>query len=585
MSFLGYGEAAVRLQRDWNLDPQSLPFASHVRAQALVSLVQKGLLYHELEQTVDQARHTDLEKITYGNPTVTTEASYFFGPDAAFSDKAPDCHFEQRAESLTTARSRHLRETAANGLASSEDGVQPPAKKSRKNGIENGDAMEIDQNGHGPGLGPGLGTANMTTTTMNARNARTASPQRRATTNGQSVAIQVDKVTELGRSETEFISPGSAVLSCVWNPVDPTALALKTEALCQIWSVTRNHQPHSPLPMDDDSLMSDITTTAWSPKGEYLATGSFDGHVAIWTVRGALVRRMHPIGQGAIFRLRWNDDGSYLLGLTGDGERLTIVVWNTKTGFALNNIRKVPIRALFYVVWTGHSDFVIGGYQTLQKYEVRNDDGLPFGIFGDEAIVLAKSDGGGLLATSSESGYVKLWDSTNRGLLNVIAHPSHLICMEWQPLAHSRQALDKSSVRILATGSEDGIVRLWNGRAPGGVPLHRFELGSPIHALAFSPDGFFIAAASFGKVMIWNAEGGGLPRAFWTAKSATDQRRGVSNMIKQDPGHEDSSWVGTSPNSGEWPDEQLADLSLSWDADGKRLACGVGKQVAIIKFG
>jgi hypothetical protein len=51
------------LQRDWNLDPQSLPFASHVRAHALVSLVQKGLLYHELEQTVDQARHTDLERI------------------------------------------------------------------------------------------------------------------------------------------------------------------------------------------------------------------------------------------------------------------------------------------------------------------------------------------------------------------------------------------------------------------------------------------------------------------------------------------------------------------------------------------
>jgi WD40 repeat protein len=124
------------------------------------------------------------------------------------------------------------------------------------------------------------------------------------------------------------------------------------------------------------------------------------------------------------------------------------------------------------------------------------------------------------------------------------------------------------------------MVRLWNGRAIGGAPLHKFELGSPILALAFSPDGFFIAAASFGKLMIWNAEDGGLPRAWWTAKNAMDQRRGTANAIKQDPGHEDPAWIEASTNGGEWPDEQVADLSLSWDADGKKLAYGVGRHVS-----
>ncbi|KAH0548306.1 hypothetical protein GP486_008000, partial [Trichoglossum hirsutum] len=183
------------------------------------------------------------------------------------------------------------------------------------------------------------------------------------------------------------------------------------------------------------------------------------------------------------------------------------------------------------------------------------------------------------LPRSGAHGASQLWDSTNRELLAPIAHPSQPVCLEWQPLAHPRQAQDKSSVRILATGSEDGIVRLWNGRAPGAGPLHRFELGSPIFAIAFSPDGYFIAAASFGKLMIWNAEEGGLPRAWWTLKNATDQRRGVTNPIKQDPGGDDPSWPEpSSPNGEEWPDEQFVDPSLSWDADGKRLAYGVGKQ-------
>ena len=51
---LGLGEAAVMLQRAWNEDPQSLPFAPHIKTHALVSLVQKGLHYHELEQSIDK---------------------------------------------------------------------------------------------------------------------------------------------------------------------------------------------------------------------------------------------------------------------------------------------------------------------------------------------------------------------------------------------------------------------------------------------------------------------------------------------------------------------------------------------------
>ena len=52
----GHGEAAVMLQRAWNPNPQSLPFARYIKSHALVSLVQKGLHYHEIEQSLDQAR-------------------------------------------------------------------------------------------------------------------------------------------------------------------------------------------------------------------------------------------------------------------------------------------------------------------------------------------------------------------------------------------------------------------------------------------------------------------------------------------------------------------------------------------------
>jgi hypothetical protein len=55
----GHGDAAVSLQRAWYPDPQALPFARHIKTHALVSLVQKGLQYHELESSIDKVRSCD----------------------------------------------------------------------------------------------------------------------------------------------------------------------------------------------------------------------------------------------------------------------------------------------------------------------------------------------------------------------------------------------------------------------------------------------------------------------------------------------------------------------------------------------
>ena len=52
----GHGEAAVKLQRDWITDPQTLPFAQYIKTHALVVLVQKGLQYYEIEQSINQVR-------------------------------------------------------------------------------------------------------------------------------------------------------------------------------------------------------------------------------------------------------------------------------------------------------------------------------------------------------------------------------------------------------------------------------------------------------------------------------------------------------------------------------------------------
>lgn len=54
MNGAGHGEAAVKLQRDWIQDPQSLPYAQETKTHALVRLVQKGIQYYEIEKSISQ---------------------------------------------------------------------------------------------------------------------------------------------------------------------------------------------------------------------------------------------------------------------------------------------------------------------------------------------------------------------------------------------------------------------------------------------------------------------------------------------------------------------------------------------------
>lgn len=53
-NIVGYGEAAVKLQRDWRHDPQNLPLAKSIKGGALVRLIKYGLRYYYTDQTWDR---------------------------------------------------------------------------------------------------------------------------------------------------------------------------------------------------------------------------------------------------------------------------------------------------------------------------------------------------------------------------------------------------------------------------------------------------------------------------------------------------------------------------------------------------
>lgn len=82
-------------------------------------------------------------------------------------------------------------------------------------------------------------------------------------------------------------------------------------------------------------------------------------------------------------------------------------------------------------------------------------------------------------------------------------------------------------------------------------------MGSAVVALAFTPDGAFIAGATVEKIWIWKVDDVHIPRAAWIRGSET-------------------GWQTPRSHDSAVDEDQHC---LCWDADGQKLAYGVNSQV------
>lgn len=127
--------------------------------------------------------------------------------------------------------------------------------------------------------------------------------------------------------------------------------------------------------------------------------------------------------------------------------------------------------------------------------------------------------------------------------------------LAWQPLAGS----PPEDERLLASGGVDGAIFVWNALSGDGKPKCQMTMDSPIVALAFTPDGAFIAGATNERILIWKVGDHSIPRASW---SRSPHPGWLSPRINADSEDEDEH-------------------CLCWDATGQKLAYGVNHRVSL----
>lgn len=279
-----------------------------------------------------------------------------------------------------------------------------------------------------------------------------------------------------------------------------------------------------------------VSALAFHPDPTFLATGHDDGVVHCWDLGGLQVLHTLRHHNKAISALAYSSDGSRLAVACEDK---SISLWDTKTGKAIGTLQghtdRIPALA-----WHPSGQWLVsaGWDTTARVWDVAALAPLILlNAHSGEVTALAFTRDGSLLACADSNLAVHVWDFAAKKALHVLKGPQSEIrslaispdgnylaangdCLIhlWHPRtgqsytgaapragAKTRIAVGPSGSALASNGG--GLAaRIWNVAAK--KLQCNLETQHAVHALAFGPDGRWLAGAAEKQVLLWDAATG-----------------------------------------------------------------------------
>jgi len=245
-----------------------------------------------------------------------------------------------------------------------------------------------------------------------------------------------------------------------------------------------------------------INAVAFSADSSKIATASFDGSVRLWdAATGALLHSPFTEHNGRVLSVAFSPDGQILA--TGGADR-KIMLYDIRTGTQIgeplighdNWVRDLRFNA------TGDALYSSATGGSLLRWDLARRQ--PFVGHTDRARSLALSPDGRILATGSFDRHIFLWDARTGVQIAALPSPHERSIIQ---IAYSPDG------RFLAAGDAGGMVSLWDVAKRSLLYPPRIEHESVVIGLTFSPDSRLLAAGDFdGHLAIWDVTTGELLR-------------------------------------------------------------------------
>src|SRR5262245_22654458 len=272
-----------------------------------------------------------------------------------------------------------------------------------------------------------------------------------------------------------------------------------------------------------DGHTREVFGVAFSPDGRQIASASQDRTVRVWDV--ATARAVHTLREHAdtVFTVAMGRDGLIVSG-SYDG---TTKVWDAQTGELRQTLKGPEARARSLALSGDGKHLVTSSItppyqvcrwdlcQSENGLRVENELRLPKGHNGP-AFGVAFSPDGKSVASAGTDGQVILWDAAS----------SQEPFPTFTPQSRLRAwavAFQPPDGRRLATGYSKKRVMLWDCGDVKKEPVSLTGHTNDVYSVAYSPDGRWLATASWHEVIIWDAATdreirrlGGFPGLIWS---------------------------------------------------------------------
>ena len=299
------------------------------------------------------------------------------------------------------------------------------------------------------------------------------------------VAVQVWDVIAWRSILTTYYFAPSGYLDVYWSPDSTRFVVPGEDGTIQVWNGVTGHE----------------LATCHVPPVEYLPENIYmspDGHSVLY---GYGPQNTYVLELTTCKRWILPSSHSYLTAWSPQGNRFATIsstdnsmvqVWDVHTGS--NLVASFHLTAaVSEIVWAPDGRIVASGDKEVDVLDVAAQrivlKVIPTSI--DLLPVWAVSSDGKRLASLNGTDTLQLWDAVTGRKLNVYQSPGNSVkVVAWSP--------DSST---LATGSTDGIVRVWKGDT---VPETYHSGSSAILNITWSPDGKSIAVGDIdGNMWVW----------------------------------------------------------------------------------
>jgi WD40 repeat protein len=306
------------------------------------------------------------------------------------------------------------------------------------------------------------------------------------------------------------------VTSVAFSPDGQTLASVSSDETIRLWDVASREQ-QSTLQGHTDAVWS----VAFSPDGQSLASascGAFDeeqsgrcvqGEIILWDVASGARQATLQGHTDLVTSVAFSPDGQTLASGSHDD---SIILWDVASGKPISQPLQSPVDNNIIIVFSPYGQTVASGSPddtiTLWDATTGQSIGQPLQASIDRHSSIAFSSDGQFLAAANCARYesggdvrvclegkITLWDMVTSEKIQVFTgHTSSI-----------RDVVFSPDGMTIASSSSDGTIRLWE--VTTSQPLGSFLIGHThiVTSMAFSPDGMTLAAGSAdGSIILWD---------------------------------------------------------------------------------